>query len=62
VTTLRDDDAGVLPAGSHRFVWDGSRAAGPRAPSGAYFVRAIASPLRAEAAHQAATKKLLLIR
>ncbi len=62
VTTLRDDDAGVLPAGFHRFVWDGSRAAGRRAPSGAYFVRAIASPMRAEAANQAATKKLLLIR
>ena len=61
VTTLRDDDAGVLPAGSYRFVWDGSRSQGPRAPSGAYFVRAVASPVRAAATVQAATKKLVLI-
>ena len=62
MTTLREDEAGVLPVGSHAFVWDGSRVEGPRAPSGAYFVRAVASPVRAEAAIQAATTKLVLIR
>ena len=61
VATLRDDDAGVAAAGAHSFVWDGGRAAGRQAASGAYFVRAVASPVVPGATLQAATRKVLLM-
>jgi flagellar hook assembly protein FlgD len=60
VTTLRGDEAEVLPRGVHAFQWDGSRENGVTAPSGAYFVRAVARPLQ-DARRQVATGKLVLI-
>jgi flagellar hook assembly protein FlgD len=36
---VRRIDLGVLPAGSHRFVWDGKDSKGRRMPRGSYLMR-----------------------
>ena len=61
VATLRDESTGIVAAGVHPIVWDGGRADGIQAASGAYFVRAIATPVTPDATLQAATRKVVLI-
>jgi flagellar hook assembly protein FlgD len=61
VTTLHGNGAGALPRGVHGFQWDGSRPQAVSAPSGAYFVRVVATPVQGDRA-QTATGKLVLIR
>jgi hypothetical protein len=60
VATLRSDGDPMLPRGVHAFLWDGSRERGRRAPSGTYFLRAVARPVSG-APVQMATSKLVLI-
>ncbi len=42
VATLRSEEDGLLPAGSHVAAWDGRTASGSRAAAGTYVARLVA--------------------